>query len=58
MLGKMGLKNLGEMSMVMTINKNQHDVIEKATDSIFYDIQSDILMNDSKKNTLKVLHAI
>ena len=54
----MDLKNLGEMSMVMTINKNQHDVIEKAANSIFYDIQSDILMNDSKKNTLKVLHAI
>lgn len=58
MLGKIALKNLGEISMVMTINENEHDVIEKAINSIFYDNQSDKLMNDSKNNTLKILHAI
>jgi hypothetical protein len=58
MLGKMDLENLGKISIVMAVNKNERDVMEKVTKSIFSDSQSDILVSDSRNNALKILQSI
>lgn len=58
MLGKMDLENLGKISIVMAVNKNERDVMEKVTKSIFSDSQSDVLVSDSKNNALKILQSI
>ncbi|MBL4630357.1 MAG: hypothetical protein JKY14_04090 [Paraglaciecola sp.] len=54
MLGKMGLENLGKITVVMAINENEGEVLEKITKSIFSDSQTDILVTDSKSNALKI----
>lgn len=58
MLGKMDLENLGKISIVMAVNKNERDVMEKVTKSIFSDSQSDVLVSDSRNNALKILQSI
>jgi hypothetical protein len=57
MLGKMGLENLGKITIVMAVNENEHDVMEKVTKSIFSDSQSDVFVTDSKSNAIKILHS-
>jgi hypothetical protein len=57
MLGKMGLENLGKITIVMAVNENEHDVVEKVTKSIFSDSQSDVFVTDSKSNAIKILHS-
>lgn len=57
MLGKMGLENLGKITIVMAVNENEHDVMEKVTKSIFSDSQSDVFVTDSKSNAMKILHS-
>jgi hypothetical protein len=58
MLGKMGLENLGEMTIVTAVNENEQNVIEKIAKSIFSDSQSDIFVTDSKSNAMRILHSI
>jgi hypothetical protein len=43
MLAKMGLENLGKITLVIAVNENEHDVMEKVTKSIFSDSKSAIL---------------
>jgi hypothetical protein len=57
MLGKMGLENLGKITIVTAVNENEHDVMEKVTQSIFSDSQSDIFVTDSRNNAMKILHS-
>jgi hypothetical protein len=57
MLAKMGLENLGKITLVIAVNENEHDVMEKVTKSIFSDSKSDIFVTDSKRNALKILHS-
>ena len=57
MLGKMGLENLGKITNVTAVNENEHDVMEKVTQSIFSDSQSDIFVTDSRNNAMKILHS-
>jgi hypothetical protein len=57
MLGKMGLENLGKITIVTAVNENEHEVMEKVTQSIFSDSQSDIFVTDSRSNAMKILHS-
>ena len=57
MLGKMNLDNLGKKTIVMAVNENEYDVIEKVTRSIFSGHQTELLYADSKSNALKILHS-
>ncbi len=57
MLGKMGFENLGKITIVTAVNENEHDVMEKVTQSIFSDSQSDIFVTDSRNNAMKILHS-
>ncbi|MFQ3191515.1 MAG: hypothetical protein ACI936_002656 [Paraglaciecola sp.] len=57
MLGKMGLENLGKMTIVTAVNENEHNVMEKVAQSIFSDSQSDIFVTDSKSNAMRILHS-
>lgn len=56
MLGKRDLDNLDKVTIVMAVNENEREVMEKATKSIFSDSQSDVLVTDSRSNALKMLH--
>jgi hypothetical protein len=58
MLGKMDLENLGKISIVVAVNENERDVMEKVTKSIFSDSKSDVFVTDSKSSALKILHSI
>ena len=55
MLGKMDLENRGEITIVMAVNENERDVMEKVTKSIFSNSQSDVKVTDSRSNALKIL---
>jgi hypothetical protein len=55
MLGKMGLENLGKITIVTAVNENERDVMEKVTQSIFFDSESDVLVTDSKSSAMKIL---
>ena len=55
MLGKMDLANRGEITIVMAVNENERDVMEKVTKSIFSDSQSNVKVTDSRSNALKIL---
>lgn len=57
MLGKMDLENLGKITIVMAVNENEREVMEKVTKSIFADSQSDVLVTDSKYSALKILQS-
>jgi hypothetical protein len=57
MLGKMELEDLGEIRIVVAVNENERDVMEKVTKSIFSDSQSEVLVTDTKSNALKLLHS-
>jgi hypothetical protein len=57
MLGKMGLENLGKITIVTAVNENEHDVMKKVTQSVFSDSQSDIFVTDSRNNAMKILHS-
>jgi len=57
MLGKMDLASIGEITIVMAVNENEHDVMEKVTKSIFSDSQSDILVTDTRSNALRILNS-
>lgn len=57
MLGKMGLENLGKISIAVAVNENERDVMEKVTKSIFSDSQSEVWVTESRSHALKVLHA-
>jgi hypothetical protein len=57
MLGKMDLENIGKITIVVAVNKNERDVMEKVTKSIFSDSQSVVLVTDSRSNALKILHS-
>ncbi|GAC20535.1 hypothetical protein [Paraglaciecola arctica] len=56
MLGKMDLENIGKVTIVVAVNENEHDVMEKVTKSIFSDSQSEVLVTDSRSSALKILH--
>ena len=58
MLGKMDLENLGKRTIVMAVNENEREVMEKVTKSIFSDSQSDILVSDSKNKAIELLQTI
>ena len=58
MLGKMDLASIGEITIVMAVNENEHDVMEKVTKSIFSDSRSDILVTDTRSNALRILNSI
>jgi|TARA_R110000868_G_scaffold52686_1_gene166068 hypothetical protein len=58
MLGKMDLENLGKISIVLAVNKNERDVMEKVTKSIFADSKSEVFVTNSKSSALKILHSI
>jgi hypothetical protein len=57
-LGKIDLENLGNITIVMAVNENEHDVMESVTKSIFSDSPCDVLVTDSRNNALKILHSI
>jgi len=57
MLGKMELEVLGKIHIVVAVNDNERYVMEKVTKSIFADSQSEILVTDTKRNALKILHS-
>jgi hypothetical protein len=56
MLGKMGLDNLGKITILTAVHENEHDVMKKVTKSIFSDSQSDIFVTNFKSNAMKILH--
>ena len=56
-LGKMGLENLGKISIAVAVNEIERDVMEKVTKSIFSDSQSEVRVTDTKSNALKVLRS-
>lgn len=56
MLGKMDLENLGEITIVMAVNENERNMIEKVTKNIFADSHTNILITDSKNNAMKLLN--
>ena len=58
MLGKMNLENLGKITIVIAVNKNENAVIEKITKGIFSDIQSVILMSNYTSDAFKLLDSI
>jgi hypothetical protein len=58
MLGKMDLENLGKLFIVLAVNENERDVMEKVTKSIFSDSKSEVFVVDSKSSALKILHSI
>jgi hypothetical protein len=58
MLGKMDLENLGKITIVMAVNENERDVMEKVTKSIFSDSQSEVLVTNSRSNALAILRSI
>jgi hypothetical protein len=55
MLGKMDLENRGKITIVLAVNENERDVMEKVTKSIFSDSQSTVEVTDSRSNALKIL---
>ncbi|AGH42536.1 hypothetical protein [Paraglaciecola psychrophila] len=55
MLGKMGMENLGKITIVTAVNENERNVMEKVTQSIFFDSESDVLVTDSKSSAMKIL---
>jgi hypothetical protein len=57
MLGKMDLENLGKITIVMAVNENEREVMEKVIKSIFADSQSDVFVTDSKYGALKILQS-
>ena len=57
MLGKMGLENRGEISIVVAVDENERGVMEKVTKSIFSDSQSNVEVTDSRSNALKILRS-
>jgi hypothetical protein len=57
MLGKMGLENLGKITIIAAVNDSEHNVMKKITKSIFSDSQSDIFVTDSKSNAMKILRS-
>jgi hypothetical protein len=57
MLGKMGLEKLGKKTIVLAVNDNERDVVEKVTQSIFSDSHSEVIVTDSKNNALKILQS-
>jgi len=58
MLGKMGLENLGKITIVLAVNENEADMVQRLTKNMFASSQSDILITDSSSNALKILHSI
>ena len=52
----MDLENFGKITMVMAINENEREVLEKVTKGIFSDSQTDVHVTDSKSNALKILN--
>tara|TARA_R110002153_G_scaffold3042_9_gene14507 strand:+ start:18946 stop:19335 length:390 start_codon:yes stop_codon:yes gene_type:complete len=56
MLGKMYLKNISKITIVVAVNENERDEMEKVTKSIFSDSQSEVLVTDSRSSALKILH--
>lgn len=57
MLGKMDLVNVGKIKIVMAVNENERDVMEKVTKSIFADSQSEVFVTDSRNSALEILHS-
>jgi inactivated superfamily I helicase len=53
----MGLENLAKITIVTAVNENEHDVMEKVTQSILSDSQSDVFVTDSKSSAMKILHS-
>ena len=56
MLGKMGLEDLGKITIVMAVNENEHEMMENVTKSIFSDSESDVFVTDSRNSAIKILN--
>lgn len=57
MLGKMDLEHLGKITIVMVVDENEREVMEKVTKSIFSDSRSNVLVSDSKSNAMHLLQS-
>ena len=56
MLGKMGLEDLGKITIVMAVNENEHEMMENVTKSIFSDSESDVFVTDSRNSAIGILN--
>jgi len=56
MLGKMGLEDLGKITIVMAVNENEHEMMENVTKSIFSDSESDVFVTDSRNSAIRILN--
>ena len=56
MLGRMGLEDLGKITIVMAVNENEHEMMENVTKSIFSDSESDVFVTDSRNSAIRILN--
>lgn len=57
MLGKMNLDEFARKTIVMAVNENEYEAIEKVTRRIFSGHQTKFIFTNSKSNALKILHS-